>query len=473
MRGDACYLGTMWFGLRPFAAALGLVLSLATSAAKADEGPQSPPKTEGAEAPRVELALHRATLPNGLRVVVAPDGTCPVVAVSVAFALGEADAEAGATAAQTLNQGLATAWIRTRGGRTEIDLRRDALGIIDVVPQNELDLALWAGLARMRKAREPNLSLATEPVETSDAARVLGVVFQSGERALELDARSLLNERVTPANLVVTVVGAVDADDALQRIEAVWGEFSGPAAKVSETVEVAEQRSPRTVVIRDPSASRPRLTYGWPLRAADPVERAAAEMGAEILAGGRASRLGALGFVGAATISEDSRGRDALLIAATPATLGPLSNAERTIEREIRRLAQQGPTAAELSRAARRLRARRIAGLVDAASRAAWLGYVEITQGDARHVASAASAYERVTTRDVAKAVATHLTQERTTVLETLPKEPDPPPKSEKKPAKPAPKASPPKASAEPKASPEPKAPKSKGPAKKGAGKSK
>jgi len=121
------------------------------------------------------LQLHRATLDNGMRVVVNPDTTSPGVAVNMWYRVGSADEEpghfgfahlfehlmfSGTTSGIISSEHLAT--IESVGGSANASTSFDRTNYFETVPAGALELALWLEAERLAHLAVTEANLATQ-----------------------------------------------------------------------------------------------------------------------------------------------------------------------------------------------------------------------------------------------------------------------------------------------------------------------
>jgi zinc protease len=283
--------------------------------------------------PRPKLAIERFTLPNGLRVVLSPDRSAPVVGIAVYYDVGFRSEPEGRTGfahlfehlmfqgSVNLEKGEADRLIEGNGGIMNGSTHPDFTVYISQLPSNALDLGLFLEADRMRGARidddnlrnqidvvkeEINVNVNNRPYggfPWIDLPPVMFTTFNNAhngygsfvdlEAATVADATDFFGRYYAPGNAVLAVAGDLDPAATRALIE---GHFSGIAARpvpplpdLDEPLPTTERRAQKP----DPLAPMPALAAAW--RVPDPIadveEFLAAVVLAEVLAGGEASRL--------------------------------------------------------------------------------------------------------------------------------------------------------------------------------------
>ena len=350
-------------------------------------------------APTVTFTDER--LANGLRLIIAEDHLAPVVAVNVWYGVGSKNEVPGKTGfahlfehvmfqgsrhvAKTEHMGLVQAAGGTLNGTTWLD----RTNYFETMPSHQLELALWLEADRMATLldalNQENLDNQRDVVKNEKRSsydnRPYGQWFHKLQEHLfppehpyhhptigsmdDLDAASLedvaafFRTYYAPNNAVLAIVGDADPAQVRAWVERYFGEIapnpkipplgdlSLPPTLGGEVREVIEDRVPL-----------PRHYFGFRAPCFGDPRLDALEIAAQILAGGKGSRLYrrlvreeriaqdiaffALGFVGGASI------------AAGQATVRPGVDpglVERAFEEELERLGREPVTDDELARA--------------------------------------------------------------------------------------------------------------------------
>lgn len=238
----------------------------------------------------------------------------------------------------------------------------------------------------------------------------------------------------SPSNATLVIVGDVDTDEALRRVEHHFGGIRGSAPPLRRLTVEPKQIAERRVTLRKGDAAEYwKVAYHapafaepdfFPLLVADAVLSGAA--GLNIWSGGsvarpqRSSRLyralvntGLVSSVGGALMPT----ADPFLysITATVAAGQSISSVEEVALAEIDRLARDGISEAELAKARAQLRARFVFDMDGVTEIAHQLGYFE-TIGSWRDALELNERLERVTVEDVQRAAQATLIEENRTI---------------------------------------------------------
>ena len=347
------------------------------------------------------VAFSDDRLPNGLRVIIAEDHLAPVVAVNLWYDVGSKHEQPGRTGfahlfehvmfqgSKHVGKAEHIAIIQAAGGTMNGSTWLDRTNYYETLPAHQLDLALWLEADRMATLPEAisqeNLDNQREVVKNEKRSSYDNRPYGSWQEKLQghlfppehpyhhptigsmedLDAASLedvaafFRTYYAPNNAVLAVAGDVDPAQVRKWVELYFGDIpanraipalgdmSLPAVLGAEVREVVEDRVPlprHFFAFRAPILGDPRFD--------------ALEVAAQILAGGKGSRLYrrlvrdekiaqdvsffSLGLIGGASIAA---GQATVRPGIDPAVV------ERAFEEELERLGREPVTDDELVRA--------------------------------------------------------------------------------------------------------------------------
>jgi zinc protease len=361
--------------------------------------------------PTTSYDARRHTLRNGLRVVIAPDRSAPVIAVAVYYDVGIRSEPEGRTGfahlfEHLMFQGSASLqkmehvhYVGSSGGTLNGSTRLDYTNYYEVLPSNALERTLFLEADRMRAPRvtEENLQNQIAVVKEEIRVNVLNqpyggfpwltlppVLFQTFpnahngyggfedlESATVEDATEFFKRYYAPGNAVLAVGGDLDPDETLALVEKHFGDIprrkTPPRPSFAEP-DLTEERRAEQV---DENAPMPAVALGW--RVPDPISDLDGYLGyvvlADVLTRGDASRLRSrllhdehlvtdvsahLGFMEDAF---DVRDPTALVITAHHAGDVTTDRVVEAIDAEIARVASEGVTDDELARVQARMAA--------------------------------------------------------------------------------------------------------------------
>jgi zinc protease len=352
--------------------------------------------------PRVEL--HRATLPNGLRVLIAPDPTTPVVGVAVHVDVGFRSEPEGRTGfahlfehlmfqgSESLEKLAHFRHVQGSGGVFNGSTHQDYTDYFEVLPAAALERALFLEADRLRAPtltlenlrnqvdvvkEEIRLNVLNKPYGGFPWISLPPVLyntfpnahngygdFSELEQASLDDAAAFFDTYYAPGNALVTVAGYLDPDDALALVEKHFGDIPARPTPARPSFAEPVPQTERRAAVPDAHAPMPALAVGYrmPDPGADLDGYLAHALLASVLGDGEAARLqrrlvhadelvtdvsASAGLVGGPL---DARDPDTFTITAVhPAGVDP-DRVLWAVDEELDVLSEHGPSAEELAR---------------------------------------------------------------------------------------------------------------------------
>jgi len=361
--------------------------------------------------PTTSYDVRRHRLSNGLRVVLAPDRSAPVVAIAVYYDVGWRSEPEGRTGfahlfEHLMFQGSASLekmehahYVMSSGGTLNGSTRLDYTNYFEVLPSNALERGLFLEADRMRSPRvtEENLANQIAVVKEEIKVNVLNQPyggfpwlllptllfktfpnahngyggFEDLDNATVEDASGFFKRYYAPGNAVLAVGGDMDPDETLALIEKHFGDIprrkTPPRPSFAEPAPTSEQRGE----VVDAKAPTPAVALGW--RVPDPLGDMEAYLPfavlSEVLVRGDASRFRqrlvhdehlVTDISASVGLLEDPFDvRDPTIFVVTAFHGGEVSSDDvvRAIDEEIDRLCRDGLDDGELSRIQARIAA--------------------------------------------------------------------------------------------------------------------
>jgi len=354
--------------------------------------------------PAPKLELHRLVLDNGLRVVLAPDTSAPVVAVSVHYDVGFRSEPVGRTGfahlfehlmfqgSESLPKLAHFRHVQSSGGTFNGSTHFDYTDYYQVLPSAALERAIFLEADRMRAPTisEENLRNQVDVVKEEIRLNVLNrpyggfpwillppVLYETFanahngygdfsdlEQATVQDCAAFFDSYYAPANAVLTVAGDFDVETAAEFVHRHFDDVpKRPAPKrpsFAEPLPNAQRRG----VHEDPLAPLPALAVGY--RLPDPATELDAYTArvalASVLSDGDSSRLrqrmiyrdelvtdiGA--GVGLFGVPYEARDPDTLTITAVHPPTVDADRVLATVDEELATVAKDGVSEDELGR---------------------------------------------------------------------------------------------------------------------------
>jgi zinc protease len=414
--------------------------------------------------------VERFRLPNGLRVVLSPDRTAPVVGVAVVYDVGirsEPPGRAGFAhlfehlmfqGSTNLEKLAHFRHVQGSGGTFNGSTHFDYTDYFETLPSNALERVLFLEADRMRGPRlsmenlrnqvhvvkeEIRVNVLNRPYGSFPLLTLPPVMFDAYpnahdgygsfadlEAATVDDAWDFFDKYYAAGNAVLVVVGDFESDEATRLVERHFGDVSHrPAPLLPDFAEpdlVGERRDSYT----DRLAPLPAVACAW--RVPDPVADLTGYLPyvvlAEVLTDGDASRLvarlvmrdravtgvgGYIGFMGEPFAVRDPT---ALVLEARLPPAGDVDKVLRTIDEEASRLATDGLRPGELARTQARMATHLLRDTDSVLGRALQMATLEVQRGVPELLNDLPALVAGVTEEQIVAAAATLVPQRRATV---------------------------------------------------------
>jgi len=280
---------------------------------------------------RLQISVESTTLPNGLRVVIAPDTTAPVVTVGVYYKIGFRLEPRGRSGfahlfEHMMFQGSANApkmqhikLINSSGGVLNGSTHYDITNYYEAVPSNALERVLWLEADRMRalKVDDENLRNQRDVVKEEVRVNVLNqpyggfpwldlppIAFRNWANShnfygdfADLDAANLSDVQAffktyyVPNNAVLLMIGDVNPQEGFTFAQKLFADIpAGPAPQFADPTE-SEQREERRGEVEEKFGTLPAMAIGYVVPKRRTKDWCAMGLLDQALHGGRAGKL--------------------------------------------------------------------------------------------------------------------------------------------------------------------------------------
>ena len=421
-----------------------------------------------AAAPVNKIEFTDTKLKNGLRVIISEDHSAPVFSIVVNYNVGSRDERKGRTGFAHLfehmmfkgsenvgaNEHPYLAFMY--GGNMNGTTNKDRTLYYEVMPSNQLDLALFLEADRMkslvitkdaldnqRNAVQEERRLGADNVpygktgETLDELAYDNFAYEHSvigsmrdlDAATVDDVASFFKMYYAPNNAVIGIVGDVDTKTTIAKLNKYFGPIAmQPTPPVVDMTE-PPQKEERRVTIDDALARLPRLDMGYKVPPGNHPDADALSVLATILSGGRSGRLyeaivrqkqlSSNVFAGSAA---NSRGPALFSFGGLPLPGKTVAELEAAIEEEIEKI-KTGPIADwEIEKARNAARSNFIGSLTSTLSRATLLSQYAMFYNDPGRINTRAEAIAKVSAADVQRVATEYLVKTGRTVVITVPK---------------------------------------------------
>ncbi|MET8153063.1 pitrilysin family protein [Actinoplanes sp. NPDC049668] len=424
--------------------------------------------------PATKYPVERFTLDNGLRVVLTPDRTAPVVGVAVVYDVGIRSEPEGRTGfahlfehlmfqgSENLEKLAHFRHVQGAGGSFNGSTHLDYTDYFEVLPSGALERALFLEADRMRGPRltEENLRNQVDVVKEEIRVNVLNrpyggfpwlrlppVMFETFanahdgygsfgdlDHATVADAEEFFDKYYASGNAVLAVAGDFDVAEATALIQRHFGDVQARSKPKLPDFAEPDIKGERRESYVDRLAPLPAVASGW--RVPDPIgdfeEYLPYVVLAEVLTDGDASRLverlvqrdrtvtsvgGYIGFMGD---EYQVRNPTAMLLQAHMPPGGDADKVLRAVDEELDRLATKGLTPGELARTQARMATHLLRDTDAVLGRALPMAVLEAQRGRPEMLNELPRLVGEVTEAQILAAAAT-LRPERRSTIEVVP----------------------------------------------------
>jgi predicted Zn-dependent peptidase len=432
------------------------------------------PATTSAALPRAQAAASSAasakvsqvqfesyTLPNGLRVLLSPDKSAPVVSISVTYDTGSRNERPGRSGfahlfehmmfqgSENVGKGEHFFLIQNNGGTFNGTTSQDRTNYFATLPANQLDLALFLEADRMRSLDISQANLDNQRAVVQEEKRqsyenrayggvqeaILDLAYEGfpykhttiGSMA-DLDAASLDDVRqffktyYAPNNAALALVGDFDVNDAKRKIERYFGGIPRQPAPAPVVFNEPAPSGERRKTLSDPLARLPQVNMAYRTVSGNEPDYFALEILGVILGRGRTSRLyqalveknlAISAFAGA----QESRGPGLFRVGMTLPPGSDPARAEQVVDEEIARIQSGGVTEGEMNKARAQERAGAVRQLESTLGRANALSQYAVFYNDPGRINTELARLQAVTAADVQRVASKYLTKANRVVV--------------------------------------------------------
>ena len=409
------------------------------------------------------LLDYRATqLDNGLRVLTAEDSSCPIVAVHLWYHVGSKDE-------RPERQGFAHMFehmmfrgtdrlgpkdhfelIRRTGGNCNAYTSFDQTVYVQMLPSNQLELALWLEAERMgflkidqdsfdteRKVVEEERRLGLNRPYGTLPEKVLAELFKHhpygwspigkishlrASAAQEL--RDFWTRYYVPNNATLVIVGDIKHEKAQKLAKKYFGWIPRDADPPRVTVREPLPDKARAAAIQEDNAPAPITAIVWRTVPSQHDDAVPLQLLGTILGGGNSSRLyrrlvadtqlavAAMG--GSFSLEQDG-------FCACGAVLAPLggstSKVQEALRQEVEKIRSEAVSDRELTKAKNQMLAGLVGQTLTVSSKATLLGTAAVLEGDPNRVNRKREQVRKATADDLLRVAKTYLAPERSLTI--------------------------------------------------------
>lgn len=413
-----------------------------------------------------DLALEQHKLENGLRVILNPDNSAPVVSLALYYDVGSRNEREGRTGFAHLfehmmfqgSENVPKAghfqYIMKAGGTMNGTTSSERTNYFETMPADQLPLALWLESDRMRSlaVTQENLDNQRDAVKEEKRLRydnqpygqlfdlINSMIYKNFANAHSTigsmddlddatvqDVQDFFRVYYAPNNAVLVLSGMFDSNTAMELVERYFGDIPAqpqpPAIDVSEPVEVAKAYHEW----HDPLAPLPAFLIGWKIPPRNSDDFKALYLAGKLLYDGDSSRLyqqlvkGKESVVQLFGFTDERRGPSSIFVGAIPKPDEDLSTIRNIIMSEIENMAENGPTADEMQKLHNQLLNDNIRFRQSSMSRAQQIAEYALYDGDPTLINQELDDLLAITAEDIKVAASKYLHTENRSLLDVIP----------------------------------------------------
>ncbi|HET7213140.1 MAG TPA: pitrilysin family protein [Terriglobia bacterium] len=422
----------------------------------------------GAELRVPHLNFTDQRLESGLRVIIAPDHTAPVFAISVTYNVGSHSERPGRTGfahlfehmmfqgSKNVGKGEHMILIENNGGDMNGTTSEDRTNYFEMLPRNQLDLALFLESDRMRSLAVNQANLDNQRNAVQEERR-LGIDNQPyGKAELEIDnlaydnfaykhsiigsmadlnaatesdVQNFFRIYYAPNNAVLTLVGDLDPTEALEKVKKYFGDIPSQAAPPKPDLTEPEHYGERRETMMDPLARLPMILMAFHTPPGNTADSYALQVLASILSTGESSRLYQhlvkdKQLATSVDTQADARTGDSLFYVVAVSRPGvKVEDLENALNEEIAAVKKDGVTDAEMEKARAQFRRQQIQARQSDLYTAMRMGEYAVMFNDPDLINTIFDKFNAVTAAQVKEAANKYLVAQEQAVVIDLPAE--------------------------------------------------
>ncbi len=413
------------------------------------------------------IPIEQHKLDNGLRVILSPDATVPIVSIAIYYDVGSRNEVRGRSGfahlfehmmfqgSENIGKAEHFQFVNHRGGECNGTTSEDRTNYFETLPSSELELGLWLEADRLR-----SLSVTPENFE-NQRQTVIEERRQSYEnraymmsflRINELayhgywpyehstigDMKDLLDAPIgavqeffatwyCPNNAVLSICGEIDPTETLKLVQKHFGAIPRGNPPGFRDTPFPVQSSEHSDTLVDALAEVPGFHLVYRIPPSRTPDHYALELLADVLGDGRSSRM-YRALVKDREIAQEihigtdyRRGPDLFSFWSVLSEGHSGEEARKVIYDEIADIADNGISARELDKLQNRVRASFVFGLQTSLRRASRLAEFALYWGDPTLLRTELGRYLEVTREDIQRVATTYFVPSRRTWVDVLP----------------------------------------------------
>ncbi len=286
--------------------------------------------TMNAKQAMATIKFTEYTMPNGLHVILHEDHSTPIVAVSVMYHVGSKNEDPERTGfahffehllfegSENIKRGEYMKFIQAAGGQLNANTTQDRTFYYEVLPSNQLELALWMESERMLHAKIDTIGVETQRkvvkeekkqrYDNTPYGQLINVIFTNAytvypyrwspigkeqyiDQATLSEFMNFYKTFYVPNNAVLVISGDLNVEQAKDLITKYYGDIPKGTAAIPRPTEVEpEQKAEKRVNFYD-NIQLPAVILGYHIPKQGTDDYYALQMLTQLLSQGKSSRF--------------------------------------------------------------------------------------------------------------------------------------------------------------------------------------
>ena len=414
--------------------------------------------------PKVEFT--DTTLDNGLRVIIAPEHTAPVFAISLTYNTGSRNEKQGRTGfahlfehmmfegSANVGKGEHMLLVQNYGGSLNGSTNNDQTNYFEELPKNQLDMALFLESDRMKALNitQANLDNQRNAVQEERRLRVDNQPYGKSFEELESmaydnfayhhsvigsmddlnaatldDVRDFFRIYYAPNNVVMVLAGDLDPKETLAKVKKYFGGIPRQPAPPPVDMKEPDHDKERRKTLNDPLARLPQFRSVYNIGPGNTPDTYALQILGSVLSNGRSSRLyqhlvhDKQLALNAGAGAQTRRGPGLFNVVAVPRPGVKIEDLEKALEEELEAVKKDGVTQQEMEKVRTQLLRQAIQTRSSSLFLANQIGTATVFYNDPNLINTAYEKLIAVTAEQVKQAAQKYLVPTHRSVVITLP----------------------------------------------------
>lgn len=287
-------------------------------------------EASGKDKNKGKIDFTEYNLPNGMHVILHQDRTTPIVAVSVMYHVGSKNEDPQRTGfahffehllfegSDNIKRGEYMKFVQSAGGQLNANTTQDRTFYYEVLPSNQLELALWMESERLAHAKIDEIGVETQRkvvkeekkqrYDNTPYGQMLNVVYENAyttypyrwttigkeqyiDQATLAEFIDFYKTFYVPNNAVLVIGGDIDIKKTKEYVAKYFGEIPKGIKPIPQPTEAEPQQTTERRVTFHDNVQLPAVIMAYHIPEMGSQDRYAAELLTQVLSQGKSSRM--------------------------------------------------------------------------------------------------------------------------------------------------------------------------------------